>query len=89
MKNIRIWKYTAVAALVFGLGACTNSASPDDDEDDVVYSSAKEKSEKSSSSSAKTTSTCKNVTESLAAPTNLEVVKNLNFVIIFFKSYVF
>lgn len=76
MKNIRIWKYTAVAALVFGLGACTNSASPDDDEDDVVYSSAKEKSEKSSSSSAKTTSTCKNVTESLAAPTNLEVVKN-------------
>ena len=75
MKNFRLWKYTAVAALVFGLGACSNSSSPDEDEyDDPTTTSST--STRKSSSSAGGAANCSLIKESLNAPTNFSVAKD-------------
>ena len=70
-----IWKLSLATAFLFTLGACSNSSSAAADEYDSEYSSAggSSKDAKSSSSNSKI---CKSVSETLAAPTNLQVVEN-------------
>lgn len=75
MNKPLFWKLGLSAILALGLSACSSSSSSAaDDDDDIGYSSTGKNS--GNSSSSKKSSSCKAVTEVLAAPTNLEVVKN-------------
>ena len=75
MKKSVFWKLGIITTLAFGLNACSSSSAPDDDEDDNGTSTSLS-SGKAVSSSSKASVVCKNVTETLATPTNLQVVKN-------------
>ena len=72
MKKSVFWKLGILAALAFGLNACSESTSAEDD-DEPTYSSPSNAG-KTSSSSVK--GSCKSVTANLSTPTNLQVVKN-------------
>ena len=76
MKKSSIWKFTASAALLFALGACSNSSSADDfdDYDDTPVTPTSNSSKKSSSSAGYIN--CNTLKESLAAPTNFSVSKD-------------
>ncbi|SHK28868.1 fibronectin type III domain-containing protein [Fibrobacter sp. UWB12] len=76
MKINSIWKFTAAAAFLFAMDACSNSASPDDDEYDDIPTTTSSNSTKRSSSSAAGTISCSMLKESLSAPTNFAVTKD-------------
>ena len=78
MKLGTPWKLGAAALLALGLSACSSTSTiPEDDDDSSTASAAKEKSSSSmdKSSSSKKSVKCDTLS-ALAAPTNLQVVKN-------------
>lgn len=75
MKKSVFWKLGIITTLAFGLNACSSSSAPDDDDNDSGISTNLS-SGKAGSSSSKTSLVCKSITENLATPTNLQVVKN-------------
>lgn len=76
MKKSSIWKFTTSAALLFALGACSNSSSPDDSDDynDTSLTPTSNSSKRSSSSAGYIN--CNTIKETLAAPTNFSVSKD-------------
>lgn len=73
--NIK-WKLSLATAFLFALGACSSSSSSAA-EDDTEYSSANGGSKGGKSSSSTDSKACKALAEiTLAAPSNLQVVKN-------------